>query len=196
MQASAASGPQGQLAGGQQAPGRRGSYPEAAASKSSVAGAKGTRWTRDSQTLRSSTTVPCSEYCMAAKLGWRGNPHCSAKGWGKEPTCVQAPAHHTSMRTLATEGDTAWGNELTAQPSASPHEWQRSKGPQVRQSSQPPGCGCMGRRWRPGPQGPATSDSVLERPLSARLVFVPIFGRHFRVHQFTSFDVGCFEKED
>ena len=39
---------------------------------------------------------------MAAKLGCRGNPHCSAKGWGKEPTCVQAPAHHTSMRTLAT----------------------------------------------------------------------------------------------
>ena len=35
-----ASGPQGQLAGDQQAPGRRGCYPEAAASKSSVAGAK------------------------------------------------------------------------------------------------------------------------------------------------------------
>ena len=43
-----------------------------------------------------------SEHCMAAKLGWRGNPRCSAKGWGKAPTCVQAPAHHTSMRTLAT----------------------------------------------------------------------------------------------
>ena len=101
---------------------------------------------RRGQTLRSSTTVPGSEHGMAAKLGCRGNPHCSAKGWGKEPTCVQAPAHHTSMRTLATEGDTAWGNELTAQPSASPHEWQRSKGPQVRQSSQPPSCGCMGHR--------------------------------------------------
>ena len=44
---------------------------------------------------------------------------------------MQAPAHHTSMRTLATEGDTARGNDLTAQPSASPPEWQRSKGPQV-----------------------------------------------------------------
>ena len=54
--------------------------------------------------------VPGSEHCMAARLECRGNPHCSAKGWGKEPTCVQGAAHHTSMRTLATEGDTAWGN--------------------------------------------------------------------------------------
>ena len=40
------------------------------------------------------------------------------------------------------------------------------------------------------------SGSQQERPLSARLVCVPIFGRHFRVHQLTSFVVGCFEKED
>ena len=33
-----------------------------------------------------------------------------------------------------------------------------------------------------------------ERPLSARLVCVPIFGRHFRVHQLTRFVVGRFEK--
>ena len=105
---------------------------------------------RRGQTLQSSTTVPDSEHCMAAKLGCQGNPHCSPKGWAKEPTCVQAPAHHTSMRTL----DTAWGNDLTAQPSASPHQWQRSKGPQVRRSSQPPSCGCMDTaERRPGPQG-------------------------------------------
>ena len=92
-----------------------------------------------------STTVPGSEHCTAAKLGCRGNPHCLAKGWGKEPTCVQAPAHHTGIRTLATQGDTAWSNDLTAQPSASPREW-RSKGPQVRRSSQPPSCSCMEHR--------------------------------------------------
>ena len=41
-------------------------------------------------------------------IAWQQNWDAEAtrtarlKGWGKEPTCVQAPAHHTSMRTLAT----------------------------------------------------------------------------------------------
>ena len=51
------------------------------------------------------------------------------------------------------------------------------------------------------PCGPSGSPQLLaglvtSEALSARLVCVPIFGRHFRVHQLTSFVVGCFEKED
>ena len=44
--------------------------------------------------------------CPVLSIAWQQNwdaeaTHCSPKGWGKEPTCVQAPPHH-SIRTLAT----------------------------------------------------------------------------------------------